>query len=149
MEKGFKNLQSIARAARKTSTSSEDVPAPGHQEEHEGDSGIGCSDAELEPADATASSLLNTSPARAQAVQTTRELTANQQTALFHLLPRPPPLPLYRPPPSASVRPATGTEALAPTRSPGSSTSERERTPDTSTPRSISIKSILSHTPQI
>lgn len=149
MEKGFKNLQSIARAARKTSTSSEDIPAPDHQEEHEGDSGIGCSDAELEPADATASIQPPASPARSRAVQPTKEMTANQQTALFHLLPRPPPLPLYQPPPSAPVRTAMGAGTLAPTRSPGSSPSERERTPDTSTQRSISIQSILSHTPQM
>ncbi|KAG9749572.1 hypothetical protein KCU73_g6795, partial [Aureobasidium melanogenum] len=50
MEKGLRNLQSIARMARKTCAPSEDIPAP-NKEEHEGDSGIGCSDAELEPVD--------------------------------------------------------------------------------------------------
>lgn len=148
MEKGLRNLQSIARLARKTSAPSEDIPAP-NKEEHEGDSGIGCSDAELEPVDvstaagpATAGSTLVNVP------QPVTGLTPNQQTALHHILPRPPPLPLYHPPPIVPARAASSTGRFVTTEPFDSSIAKRERTPDHSAQRSVSIKSMLSHTPQ-
>ncbi|THV97542.1 hypothetical protein D6D27_02056 [Aureobasidium pullulans] len=147
MEKGVKNLQSIARTARKTSAPSEDIPAP-NKEEHEGDSGIGCSDAELEPADTSRPAIPPpTSSASIHVVQPALGLTPNQQTAMYHILPRPPPLPLYQPPPTAHVRSTSGSCRYIPAGPSVSSPPERERTPGNSTQRSVSIQSMLSHTP--
>lgn len=147
MEKGLRNLQSLARTARKTSASSEDIPAL-NKEEHEGDSGIGCSEAEPEPVDISTAggqpSIGSTSDHVLQPVG----LSANHQTVLYHILPRPPPLPLYHPPsrvPALTI-PRTGRSvSIGPS---GSNAAKRERTPDNSTQRSISIKSMLLHTPQ-
>ncbi|KAI5249102.1 hypothetical protein E4T42_05457 [Aureobasidium subglaciale] len=149
MEKGLKNLQSIARAARKTSASSEDHPVS-NKEEHEGDSGIGCSDAELDPADISRAMGRHpsTGSASIQTMQPVLELTANQQTALYHILPRPPPLPLYQPPPLVPARSVPSTGRFISIGSPGDSPPDRDRTPDNSAQRSVSIKSMLSDTPQ-
>jgi len=147
MEKGLRNLQSLARTARKTYAFSEDIPAP-NKEEHEGDSGIGCSEAETEPVDvlsrdgepSTGSTSVNVLPPVG--------LSANQQTAMYHILPRPPPLPLYHPPPRvpAITIPRTG---RSPSTGPSSNdAAQRARTPDNPTQRSVSIKSMLLHTPQ-
>ncbi|KAH0386621.1 hypothetical protein KCU92_g2472, partial [Aureobasidium melanogenum] len=121
MEKGLRNLQSIARMARKTSAPSEDIPAP-NKEEHEGDSGIGCSDAELEPVDVpTAAGPSTRISTPVHVPQPVFGLTLNQQKALQHILPRPPPLPLYQPPPTAPAR------AMPNAGSAGTSTMEQTR----------------------
>lgn len=148
MEKGPSNLQSIARAARKASAPSEEPSVRDGKEEHEGDSGIGCSDAELEPANTSAIVHRTTGPASFQTMPPATGLTANQQNALFHILPRLPPLPLYQPPPSAPVRTTAGAEKVQMSGHSASSPPEQERTSDKSTQRSVSIKSMLSHAPR-
>ncbi|KAK6001386.1 hypothetical protein QM012_002717 [Aureobasidium pullulans] len=147
MEKGLRNLQSIARLACKTSVASEDIPAP-NKEEHEGDSGIGCSDAELEPVDVSTAGPSTTISAPAHMLQPALRLTPDQQTALQHILPRPPPLPLYQPPSTALARAAMNTGRFVSIEPSDSSRAIKERTPDDSAQRSVSIKSMLSHTPQ-
>ncbi|KAI5197600.1 hypothetical protein E4T39_07187 [Aureobasidium subglaciale] len=149
MEKGLKNLQSIARTARKTSAPSEDPPVS-NKEEHEGDSGIGCSDAELEPADRSRAMGRHpsTDSTSVHTMQPVLGLTANLQTALYHILPRPPPLPLYQPPPLAPARSVPSTGRFIPIGSPGDSPPDRGRTPDNPAHCSVSIKSMLSSTPQ-
>ncbi|KAI4742485.1 hypothetical protein E4T50_07104 [Aureobasidium sp. EXF-12298] len=147
MEKGLRNLQSLARTARKSSASSEDIPAP-NKEEHEGDSGIGCSEAETEPVDIPTSdgqpSMGSTSVRVLQPVG----ISANQQNALYHIMPRPPPLPLYHPPPRVPALTVPNTGRSVSTGPSDSDAAKRERTPDNSARRSVSIKSMLSHTPQ-
>lgn len=148
MEKGLRNLQSIARMAGKTSAPSEDIPAP-NKEEHEGDSGIGCSDAELEPVDVPAAAGPSTRiPTPVHVPQPTLGLTLNQQNALHHILPRPPPLPLYQPPPTAPARAMPNAGRFVAAEPSDSSRAGKERTPNNPAQRSISIMSMLSHTPQ-
>lgn len=147
MEKGLRNLQSLARTARKTSAFSEDIPAP-NKEEHEGDSGIGCSEAETEPVDVPNPDVQPPMASTSGHVLQHVELLANQQTALYHILPRPPPLPLYHPPPSVPALSIPRTGRSVSTGPSGSDAAKRERTPDNSVQRSVSIKSMLSHTPQ-
>lgn len=146
MEKGLRNLQSLARTARKTSAFSEDIPAP-DKEEHEGDSGIGCSEAELEPVDTTTTvrqSFTGSGPAHVSVTG----LSANQQNALHHILPRPPPLPLYHPPPRVPARTISSTGQIVSVGVSGSDDTKRERTPEGSAQRSVSIKSMLLDMPQ-
>jgi hypothetical protein len=148
MEKGLRNLQSLARTARKTSAFSEDNPAP-DKEKHEGDSGIGYSDAELDPVDSpTIAGQSSTDSTVVQVHQPAARLSANQQNALHHNLPRPPPLPLYHPPPRVPARTVSDTGRFVPTGPSDSDASKRDRTPEHSVQRSVSIKSMLSHTPQ-
>jgi hypothetical protein len=148
MEKGLRNLQSLARTARKTSDFSEDIPVP-DKEEHEGDSGIGCSEAELEPVDIpNTAGQSSTDSTAVQVLQPAARLSANQQSALHHILPRPPPLPLYHPPPRVPTRTILDTGRFVAHGPSDSDALKRERTPEHSVQRSVSIKSMLSHTPQ-
>ncbi|CAD0090416.1 unnamed protein product [Aureobasidium mustum] len=134
--------------ARKTSAPSEDLPAP-NKEEHEGDSGIGCSDAEMEPLDvSTAAGPSTRISTPVNVLQPALGLTTNQQHALHHILPRPPPLPLYQPPPNVPARAVPKAGRFVSMEPPGSSRANREQTPDNPAQRSVSIKSMLSHTPQ-
>lgn len=147
MEKGLRNLQSLARTARKTSAFSEDIPAP-DKEEHEGDSGIDCSEAETEPVDVPITDGQASTGSTSVNVLPPVRLSANQQTAMYHILPRPPPLPLYHPPPRVPALTIPRTGRSLSTGPPGSDAAQRERTPDNPTQRSVSIKSMLLHTPQ-
>ncbi|GAB7357744.1 hypothetical protein MBLNU459_g0399t1 [Dothideomycetes sp. NU459] len=54
MEKGFRNMQAIARVVPKDAASSDHNHGRGNEEDDEGDSGICCSDAEMEPVTPTA-----------------------------------------------------------------------------------------------
>lgn len=148
MEKGLRNLQSLARAARKTAAPSEDIPAP-NKEEHEGDSGIGCSEAEPEPVDITTADSHPSMGSTSDHVLQPVGLSANQQTALYHILPRPPQLPLYHPPSTIAALTVPSTGRSVSTAPSDSNAAKRERTPDKSTQRSVSIKSMLLHTPQL
>ena len=140
-------IRDSARTARKTYAFSEDIPAP-NKEEHEGDSGIGCSEAETEPVDVPTTDGQPSTGSTSVHVLQPVGLSANQQTAMYHILPRPPPLPLYHPPPRvpAITIPRTG---RSPSTGPSSNdVAQRARTPDNPTQRSVSIKSMLLHTPQ-
>ena len=151
MEKGLKNLQSIARAARKVTTSDEDPYARGNEEEHEGDSGIGCSDAEMEPADRSVSMPPVSGRRAFQAVEEIPMLRSIQRNAPYDILPRPSLLPLYQPPASAMSRVSGGTGRRLVAGPSGGSSMEKEdhkKTPDSSGQLGVSIKSILSNIPQ-
>lgn len=149
MEKGLRNLQSLARTARKTSAPSEVIPAP-NKEEHEGDSGIGYSEAETEAVDVPAAGDLPSMGLTSDQVLQPVGLSTNQQTALYHILPRPPPLPLplYHPPPRVPALTIPRIDRSVSNGPSGSDAAKRERTPDNLTQRSVTIKSMLLHTPQ-
>lgn len=97
MEKGLKNLQAIARSSQRRHSSTELVDERGN-DEHEGDSGLGLSDAEKEAGDARNST---TSPHVPRPLQPLPAPMQNRQNA-------PPYLPLYEPPPNVrNPRPTT------------------------------------------
>lgn len=112
MEQGLKNLQTISRSSRKRKAS-EELENDRGKEDHEGDSGIGLSDAEADSG-------------HAQNLRTSNNGTSGRNTVQHHypsqIQPHPQaqpsapsenkvkrtlaPLPLYQPPPSAyMVRP--------------------------------------------
>lgn len=98
MEKGLKNLHSMARAAHKRSVANHHAHQRGSTEDHEGDSGIGFSDgdAEMEVGEA-----VNRASAAAdlQPLQPVRPISGQMDR-----YGPPPPLPLYEPPPSVLGR---------------------------------------------
>jgi hypothetical protein len=140
MEKGLKNLQSIARAASRASASCEDIPTPGNKEEDEGDSGIGYSDAELEPVDEVSWPVQAATGSVAS--QVPLDLVANEQSAENDVVPRLPPLPLYRPPSAAPVRTVSSVRRNTLSDSYSDDAIEREHRLD-SPRRSVSIQSLL------
>ncbi|KAK8200925.1 hypothetical protein M8818_006244 [Zalaria obscura] len=116
MEKGLKNLQNAARSAHKRASADDATADHRGNDDHEGDSGIGVSDAEMEAGDAIASTS-NSSGAnhpfavsnvqsqvqpqpQPQALQQTRPLQPFVQVRV----PIPPPMPLYEPPPQVWAR---------------------------------------------
>lgn len=139
MEKGLKNLQAMARAASKRAVASERAQQQQQQqrgnveENHEGDSGIGCSDedAEMEVGEGSshmpvASDLPISQPAQAYA---------------------PPPLPLYQPPMSAVARGAALRRPRVEATFSGLpfGGEQQSRSPDEQVQRAVSIRSMLSH----
>lgn len=150
MEKGLKNLQTIARAAQKKAGASESAKMRGNEEYEEGDSGIGVSDEDAEME--VGIGKLATGPASGtrplrplQPLQLQRVPSPNTYTEPQIL----PPLPLYQPPPSAislgrvPSRASTkhGMSAFAPQRE------QHSRSPESSGQRGVSIQSMLSQAP--
>ncbi|KAI4768727.1 hypothetical protein E4T44_14426 [Aureobasidium sp. EXF-8845] len=138
--------KSLARTARKTSALSEELPTP-DKEEHEGDSGIGGSEAELEPVDIT-TTVRQPSTGCDSIHVLVPGLSANQQNALHHILPRPPPLPLYHPPLRVPTRTIPSTGWVVSVGLSDSDAAKRERPAEGSAQRSVSVKSMLLDTPQ-
>ncbi|PSK57788.1 Activator of stress proteins 1 [Elsinoe australis] len=90
MEKGLKNLQTIARASQRKRIRLSEGDEAKSEVDHEDDSGIGLSDIEIEMS-------VNNRPSSAPAVGAKRSLSSSP----IEPRRRPPQLPLYQPPSSA------------------------------------------------
>lgn len=139
MEKGWKNLQALARAAHKKAVTTGRAHQRGNEEYHEGDSGIGGSDedAEMEVGDgsntSTTSNLASLQSFRPASLPT-------EQYPLPHL-------PLYQPPASA-IRRDSASVRLHDDAMFGGMPFEGEQhslTSEEQGHRGVSIRSMLSH----
>lgn len=142
MEKGFRNLQSITRIAHKIPASGNIRHDRGSEEDDEGDSGICCSDAEME--------VVGCAGKRVSPNSSLRTLQPLQPAPMRQIIPQTRPLlPLYQPPTSAFVRRPTDVRPY-PEASFSGMILQRERhsgTPDSHnrSQRGVSIQSMLSH----
>ncbi|KAG8627285.1 hypothetical protein KVT40_004768 [Elsinoe batatas] len=93
MEKGLKNLQTIARACQRKRVRLSDGEDIKSERDHEDDSGVGLSDAEIEMG-------ASQRPSSAPSVGSKRSLSSSPVESRR----RPPELPLYQPPPSVMPR---------------------------------------------
>lgn len=141
MEKGLKNLQSMARAAHKRSVTGNRANQRGNNEDHEGDSGIGYSDEDAEMEVGEGGNEMSDAP-NLRPLQPVQPIS-NQPERHAR-----PPLPLYQPPLSALERgPNSSRQHLDAIMSVGPpfNREQHSRTPDEHVQRGVSIRSMLSH----